>query len=175
MEKDRTWCKYGDCDLEKLESELETLNNIWADLEENWAAPIDHEDVYRIYPLLDTTAALARKRLTNRGTKNTKYKVKIVVPTDKREVDTSGYLFSDEHDFFNGIKKECLLADVVSTCLHGSEYVYMDTRKEFHDKDGFDIYVFIETDRRAEYIDVRSYIDAMQELVANEIQKRAKK
>lgn len=168
----RTYCKYGDCDLEKLEFELKTLNKIWSELEKNWAVPNDYEDVYRIYPLLDTTAALARKRLIDNGLKNFKYKVKTVIPSNKRNIDTSKYFFSGEHDFFNGTEKECLLADIVSTCLHGSHYVYMDTRKEFHDKDDFEIYVFIETDLREEYINVRSYIDSMYELLADEIQKK---
>ena len=68
MEK-RTWCKYGSCSLEKLESESELLNKVWTKLENNWAEPKDIEDVYRVYPLLDTTAALARKILTSYGKK----------------------------------------------------------------------------------------------------------
>ncbi|MBI5421779.1 hypothetical protein HZA44_01445 [Candidatus Peregrinibacteria bacterium] len=175
MGQDRTWCKYGDCELEKLESEFEILNKIWSGLEEKWAEPDDIEDVYRIYPLLDTTAALARKWLIKNGIKNPKYKVEIVVPSAKREVDTSDYLFPDEHDFFNGDKEERPLADIVSTCLHGSSYVYMDTRKNFHDRDGFEIYVFIETDKRAQYINIRSYINAISGLISDEIKERKKR
>ncbi|MBU0999056.1 hypothetical protein KKG24_01980 [Patescibacteria group bacterium] len=174
--QERTWCKYGDCDLAKLESEFEILSKTWANLEKKWAEPDDMEDVYRIYPLLDTTAALARKRLTDsNGKKNPKYTVEVVIPSEKRTVDTSEFLYSDEHDFFNGDKKECLLADIVSTCLHGSGYVYMDTRKNFHDSSGFEIYVFIETDWRAEYINVRSYINSISELIKDEIKARLKK
>ncbi len=173
--KERTWCKYGDCDLEKLESELEILNKIWTDLESNWADPIDHEDVYRIYPLLDTTAALTRKRLNHFDANRKKYEVEIIKPSNERVVDTSEYLYSDEHDFFNGKKRKYLLASVVSTCLHGSDYVYMDTRKKDDSKSEYEIYVFIETDQRSEYINVRSYINAISELVADEIKARAKK
>lgn len=170
----RTRCKYGNCSLEKLEFEFNLLNIIWTNLEKNWAEPKDIEDVYRIYPLLDTTAALARKMLTSHGVKKKKYKVEIVKPTSRRTFDTTSYFYSGEHDFFNGNKEQWPLADVVSTCLHGSGYVYMDTRKSYYDKKGFSIYVFIETDRRRQYINVRSYIDSLQKLIQDEVNKYEK-
>ena len=70
-----------------------------------WYQPEDIEDVYRIYPLLDTTAVLARKMLTYNGVKKKKYKVEIVKPTSRRTFDTTDYLYSGEHDFFNGNKE----------------------------------------------------------------------
>ncbi len=173
-EENRTWCKYGNCSLEKLEFEFNLLNKIWTNLEENWAQPEDIEDVYRIYPLLDTTAALARKMLIYHGEKKKKYKVEIVKPTSRRTFDTTDYFYSGEHDFFNGNKEQCPLADVVSTCLHGSGYVYMDTRKNFDDKKGFSIYVLIETDRRRQYINVRSYIDSIHKLIQENVNKYEK-
>jgi hypothetical protein len=202
MKQERTWCKYGNCSLEKLELELEILNKIWTNLEKNWAKPADIEDVYRIYPLLDTTAALARKMLTStNGKKNKKYQVEIIEPTNLRAVDTDQYLFPAEHQFYNGIKKKSLLADVVSTFLHGSEYVYMDTRKKTNDKK-FEIYIYLRTDKLCpscaesnlknpkknginyrkttaftryddctcgQYIDVRSYINSVFELIKYQI------
>ncbi len=174
MSQKKTYCKYGDCDLEKLESELIILDQIWSELEENWAVPNDYEDVYRIYPLLDTTAALSRKRLNHFGADRKKYQVMIVKPSTRLKVDTSKYFYSNEPTFFNGKRETCLLADVVSTILHGSNYVYMDTRKIFNDKEDFEIYVYIETDKRAQYIDVRSYIDAISKLVTDEIKAKPK-
>lgn len=175
MKQERTSCRYGDCDLEKLEDEFKILNKIWSGLEDNWSEPEDIEDVYRIYPLLDTTATLARKRLNHHGANRAKYKVEIVVPSAEQNIDTSEYFYPDQHDFFNGEKKECLLADVVSTFLHASEYVYMDTRKDFHDNTDLKIYVFIGTDRRNQYINVRSYIDAISELIKDEIEARQRR
>jgi hypothetical protein len=142
----RTWCKYGNCSLEKLEVELEKLNELWTKLEKNWNEPEDIEDVYRIYPLLDTTAALARKMLIKNSKKNPQYKVEIVVPKNEGNVDTSNYLYPNAHKFFNGETKKELLANIVSTFLHGSEYVYMDTRK-IKDEGLFKIYVFVRTDK----------------------------
>lgn len=142
----RTYCKYGNCSLEKLECELEILNHLWTKLEKNWASPEDIEDVYRIYPLLDTTAALARKMLVKNSKKSQQYKVEIVVPKNEKNVDTSNYSYSDEHSFFNGEEKKALLANIVSTFLHGSEYVYMDTRK-INNEVGYKIYVFVRTDK----------------------------
>jgi hypothetical protein len=200
--KGRTWCKYGNCSLEKLESELIVLNEIWTSLENNWAHPKDIEDVYRIYPLLDTTAAIARKMVTSFGSKSKKYKVEVVVPTNDKKVNAESYLYSDEHKFFNGKAKEVSLGNVTSTFLHGSEYVYMDTRKYISDSNDFKIYVFVKTDilcqscaeanlknpklgknnyRKTteyvgyddcicgEYINVRSYINSMLELVTDKI------
>lgn len=142
----RTWCKYGDCSLEKLEIELNGLDDLWVGLENNWSNPKDLEDIYRIYPLLDTVSALSRKRLIVNGTKNSNYKVNVVIPTNNKKVKTANYLFSDEHKFFNGQYKQKLLADVVSTFLHASEYVYMDTRKKIGGSN-FKIYVFVRTDK----------------------------
>lgn len=142
----RTWCKYGNCSLEKLEVELKKLDDLWTKLEKNWASPEDIEDVYRIYPLLDTTAALARKMLIKNSKKDQQYKVEIVVPKNEKTVDTSNYLYSDEHSFFNVEEKQELLANIVSTFLHGSEYVYMDTRK-INNQSDFKIYVFVRTDK----------------------------
>lgn len=208
MNQKRTYCKYGDCHLEKMEYELRILNQIWSELEENWASPNDYEDLYRIYPLLDTVAVLARKRLNHFDANRQKYKVEIIEPSDTKEVNTSKYLYSDEHSFFNGRKKECLLANITSTFVHGSEYKYMDTRKETHDKGNYEIYVFIATDilcgscadanldkpkpdkpnykkkgsfvrytdcTCGKYINVRSYIDAISELVEDEIRTRQRK
>lgn len=199
--QNRTWCKYWDCSLEKLEFELETLDKIWTNLEKDWETPKDIEDVYRIYPLLDTTAALARKMIVLYWNKNKTYKVEVINPTNDKDFDTKDYLYSDEHKFFNGNKKEELLANVVSTFLHGSGYVYMDTRKNSDDND-FKIYVFVKTDRLCkncaesnlekvdtnkpnyrktiwfvqyddcicgEYINVRSYINAISKLVNDRI------
>ncbi len=145
MNQKRTWCKYGDCSLEKLESEFNILNKIWTNLEKNWAQPEDAEDVFRVSPLLDTTAAIARKILVKNGKKNQNYKVEIVIPKNGKAIDTSDYLWADEHVFFNGEEKEELLANIVSTFLHGSEYVYMDTRKISSNSD-LKIYVFVRTD-----------------------------
>ncbi|MDP2691920.1 MAG: hypothetical protein Q8O95_05995 [bacterium] len=141
----RTWCKYGNCSLEKLEVELKELDELWAKLEKNWSNPEDIEDVYRIYPLLDTTSAIARKMLVKNSKKNPQYKVSVVIPKNEKTLDTSSYLHADEHAFFNGEEKEELLANIVSTFLHGSEYVYMDTRRINNDSD-FKIYVFVRTD-----------------------------
>lgn len=142
----RTWCKYGSCSLEKLEVELKNLDELWTRLEKNWIKPEDIEDVYRIYPLLDTTAAIARKILVKNGKKHKKYEVEIVTPKNEKVVDTTAYLYPDEHKFFNGETKKELLANIVSTFLHGSEYVYMDTRK-VKNESPFKIYVFIRTDK----------------------------
>lgn len=142
----RTWCKYGDCSLEKLEIELEKLDELWSKLEKTWNNPEDIEDVYRVYPLLDITAALARKKLIIYGVKNEKYKVRVIMPTNMKAVDTTNYLYDHNHKFFNGDSKKELLADVVSTFLHASEYVYMDTRKQVDQRNNFNIYVFIKTD-----------------------------
>jgi len=142
----RTWCKYGNCSLEKLEVELEKIDELWTKLEKNWNKPEDVEDVYRIYPLLDTTAAIARKILIKNGKKHKEYKVEIVIPKNKKIVDTTAYLYSGEHKFFNGDTKKELLANIASTFLHGSEYVYMDTRK-INNKSNFKIYVFVRTDK----------------------------
>jgi hypothetical protein len=144
--KGRNWCKYGSCSLEKLESELNVLNRIWTKLENNWAQPEDIEDVYRVYPLLDTTAAIARKMVTSFGNKNKKYSIEVIVPTNDRAVDTKSYLYSDEHKFFNGKEKEVPLSNITSVFLHGSEYVYMDTRKDISGNKDFKIYVFVKTD-----------------------------
>ena len=199
----RTWCKYGNCSLEKLEFELEILHKMWTTLEENWEQPEDVEDLYRIYPLLDTTAAITRKMVVSAGgEKNKKYKVEVIKPTNRRTVDTTGYWYSDEHKFFNGEKSEDLLANVVSNFLHGSEYAYMDTRKTVGSNSDFKIYVFIKTDifcpscaaanlenpkkdknnfRKTtsliryddctcgQYINVRSYINSIWELVKDKI------
>lgn len=147
MLQKRTWCKYGNCSLEKLEFELNILNKIWTGLENNWVQPKDIEDVYRIYPLLDTTAAIARKMSTSPDkNKDKKYKVEVVVPTNNKIVDTKNYLYSDEHKFFNGEKKEELLRNVASIFLHGSDYVYMDTRKNIPENNDIEIYVFVKTD-----------------------------
>lgn len=87
MNTKRTYCKYGNCSLEKLEIELKKLNNLWSNLENYWAKPKDIEDVYRIYPLLDTTAALSRKMLVKRnGKKDNKYRVKVVKPTNNKKL-----------------------------------------------------------------------------------------
>jgi len=142
----RTWCKYGNCSLEKLEVELTKLDELWTKLEKSWSKPEDIEDVYRIYPLLDTTAAIARKMLVKNNKKDEDYKVEIVIPKNKKTVDTSEYLYPDEHKFFNGEAKTELLATIVSTFLHGSEYVYMDTRKT-NNGSNFKIYVFVRTDK----------------------------
>ena len=145
-EENRTWCKYGNCSLEKLEYELNILDETWTNLEKNWAKPKDIEDVYRIYPLLDTTAAIARKMIIRPGGKKDKqYKVDIILPGNDKIVDTSMYRYPDEHKFFNGKAKKELLGDIVSKFLHGSEYVYMDTRK-LNDNSDFKIYVFVKTD-----------------------------
>lgn len=142
----RTWCKYGNCSLEKIEVELKKLDELWTKLEKNWSNPEDIEDVYRIYPLLDTTAALARKMLIKNSKENPQYKVEIVVPKNEGNIDTSNYLYPDEHSFFNGEEKKELLANIVSIFLHGAEYVYMDTRK-INDGSNFKIYVFVRTDK----------------------------
>ena len=96
----------------------------------------------------------------------------MVISSSNRTVDTSNYLYFDAHPFFNGQEKRLLLADVVSTCLHGSGYVYMDTRKNFHDKSGFSIYIHIETDFKSQYINVRSYVNAIMDLINDKIKER---
>lgn len=204
-ERKRTWCKYGDCSLENLEIEVTKLDKLWSKLEKNWSRPEDVEDVYRVYPLLDTTAALARKKLVVYGDKKKSYTVEVIIPTNEKTIDTSKYIYNDEHKFFNGNPKEELLANIVSTFLHGSEYVYMDTRKRSDQKDGYKIYVFVKTDKLCtscaegnldnpkekinyrktlsfvtyddcvcgQYIEVRSYIDAIKQLVHQEISSRS--
>lgn len=205
-ESKRTWCKYGDCSLENLEIEITKLDQLWSKLEKDWNRPEDIEDVYRIYPLLDTTATLARKKLVIYSNKNKNYTVEVVVPTNKKTIDTSKYIYSDEHKFFNGNSKKELLANVVSTFLHGSEYVYMDTRMRSDQKDGYKIYVFVKTDKLCascaeanldnpkkdkinyrktlsfvtfsdcvcgEYIEIRSYIDAIKQLAQSKIDDHA--
>lgn len=200
----RTWCKYGNCSLEKLEVELSKLDELWTKLEKSWSKPEDIEDVYRIYPLLDTTAAIARKMLVKNNKKDEDYKVNIVIPKNEKTVDTAEYLFPDEYKFFNGEAKTELLANIVSTLLHGSEYAYMDTRKN-NIGNNFKIYVFVRTDKLCQscaeanlenpninknnyrktiefveygdcvcgqYINVRSYIDAISELVRDKISKQ---
>lgn len=146
-QKTRTWCKYENCSLEKLECELEKLNELWTNLEGSWENPDDIEDVYRIYPLLDTTAAIARKMITSPdGKKDSGYKVDVVLPGNNKSVDTSAYRYSGEHKFFNGKNREELLGNIVSTFLHASEYKYMDTRK-INDSNNLKIYVFVRTDK----------------------------
>lgn len=142
----RTWCKYNSCSLEKLEFELELLNKLWTNLEKNWAQPKDIEDVYRIYPLLDTTAILTRKIVTSNSKKDKKYKIEVIIPTNDKTIDTKNYVYPDEYKFFNGEKKEEFLADIVSVFMHGSEYTYMDTRKKIDTVNDFKIYIFVKTD-----------------------------
>ena len=125
---------------------MNKLDELWTKLEKTWSNPEDIEDVYRIYPLLDTVSAISRKMLINNGVKDKKYKVDIVIPTNRKNIDTTKYLYCDEHKFFNGNNKKESLANIVSTFLHASEYVYIDTRKNTEDKD-IKIYVFIKTDK----------------------------
>lgn len=203
QDEKRTWCKYGNCSLEKLESELSVLNKIWTNLENNWAQPKDIEDVYRVYPLLDTTASIARKMSTSPDKKkDKKYKVEVVLPTNNKIVDTKSYLYLGAHKFFNGKEKEELLSNVTSTFLHGTGYVYMDTRKDISNNNDYKIFVFVKTDKLCwscaeanlenpkpdknnykkttayvgytdctcgTYINVRSYINVVLKLVADEI------
>ena len=75
---EKTYCKYGDCSLEKSESELYLLEKIWLSLKDNWSSLLDYEDLYRIYPLLDTTAALVRKKIINCQKKDKNYKCEII-------------------------------------------------------------------------------------------------
>gem|GEM_PF-4659881 len=101
--------------------------------------------MYRIYPLLDTTAALARKMITGNGSKNTEYTVKTIKPTNLDQVNTAKYLYSGEKKFFNGIKETYLLANIVSMILHTTSYGYIDNRKNLEESD-FLIYLYLQTD-----------------------------
>ena len=171
----RTWCKYGDCILEKLENEFIELKRIWTELEENWSDPIDYEDLYRVYPLLDTTAALTRKRLSYVKERWSKYKIEIIKPATLEEIasmeqiDTSEYFYSDEDDFYYGKREIKQLGLVVSTFLHADRYTYKDTRKDFEGKLDFNIYLKISTDKRSEFINIKDYVLALEKFIQDEI------
>lgn len=131
--------------MEKLERECESLKILWGKLETEWERPSDNEDCYRIYPLLTTTAAIARKYI--HWDKNLDFEVDVVVPSVNTGVDTSVYYYSDEKSFFNGEPQKKLLSNVSSSFLHQKEYVYMDNRKS----DGkmskdVNIYLYVKTD-----------------------------
>lgn len=145
MNTSRTSCKYWDCHLEKLEIEINSLDNLWIKLERNRNIPEDYEDLYRVYPLLDTTAALVRKMLIGHWSKNKKYTVKTIKPSNLHVVDTLQYLYSDNKKFFNGRKETYLLANIVSAILHTASYEYMDNRKKIEDTI-FSIYLYLQTD-----------------------------
>jgi hypothetical protein len=194
MEKiERTYCKYGDCSLEKLESELYLLEKIWLSLKDNWSSLLDYEDLYRIYPLLDTTAALARKKVINCQKKDKNYKCEIRRPSSKKEIEKSNYKLEK---FLNSTKEEILLADIVSVFLHSSDYEYIDNGREKL-KDNYEIHLHVKTDKLCEncikenknvirkiykkegcfttyidctcgiYVDIGSYIKSMKELLNN--------
>lgn len=139
----RTHCKYGDCDLEKLEKEFLELKKLWLVLKKNWIKPDDWEDLYRLYPLITTTSALARQRLSDKAPS---YNVEIISPKigDKKRFDD--YFYSDADKFFNGKKTCSSLKSVISSFLHAKNYVYMDTRKSVEVDSEYKIYLFVATD-----------------------------
>jgi hypothetical protein len=194
----RTYCEYGDCDLEKLEKEFVELKALWLKLKKNWSKPVDWEDLYRLYPLITVTSALSRQRIDQ----NQSYNVKIVLPKigDKTKFDE--YFYADEHKFFNGVNTYSSLKNVTSSFLHAKNYVYMDTRKSFEIDTESKIYLFVATDHLCpscneanigdpkkkygkksvgyidctcgQYIDIDSFVSNIESLIAVKIKNRTK-
>lgn len=196
----RTYCKYGDCDLEKLEKEFFELKELWRVLKNNWSKPDNWEDLYRLYPLITTTSALARQRLSDKAPS---YNVEIISPKigDKKRFDD--YFYADANKFFNGKKTCSPLKSCTSSFLHAKNYGYMDTRKSVEVDSEYKIYLFVATDYLCpsckeanignskqkygkkhvgytdctcgQYIDIDSFITNLELLIRNQIDKRNNK
>jgi len=133
-----------DYELEKLTQEYESLKSLYNKLVKEWGHPSDFEDLYKVYPLLTVTGALARKYL--QWDKKLSYLVDVIKPK-LGDMDTSEFLYYDEKTFFNGEKTQVPLSSVTSMFLHQYEYGYMDDRKlsgKMTPK--VSIYLFITTD-----------------------------
>ena len=135
-----------DYGLEKLNKEFSELNSLWNKLHNHWEKPNDYEDLYRIYPYFTTVSALVRQYAQWSSGKNIK-KVRVVKPSDKRKIDTSKYLYPDEHSFFNG-KEKLLPADkIASLFLHRHQCSYMDDRLlDGKKRNDTNIFLYISTD-----------------------------
>lgn len=132
-------------ELEKLNKEHKELKLLWDKLKSEWVKPSDFEDLYRVYPLLTTTAAIARKFIY--WDKSLDFPVKVVEPSSLDEVDTSEYYYNNEKSFFNGIEKTVSLSSVAGLILHQKEYGYMDNRKDLGEmSEDVIIYIHIKSD-----------------------------
>ena len=117
-----------DYEMEKLNTEYTTLRALWNKLQSEWERLSDHEGLYKVYPLLTTTAAIARKYIF--WNKDLDFSVKIIEPSSSMTVDTSKYFYYDEKSFFNGTKKDRPLSIIAGLFLHQNEYVYVDDREK---------------------------------------------
>ncbi len=134
-----------DYEIEKLSKEYESLNSLWNKLRSEWVKPSDFEDLYRVYPLLTTAAAIARKYIF--WDKDLDFLVKVVEPSSERTVKTSAYFYYDEKSFFNGTKKDKPLSVIAGLFLHQREYGYMDDRKsDVGMSNDVGIYIFAKSD-----------------------------
>ena len=134
-----------DYEIEKLKIEYESLRILWNKLKFEWVHLSDSEDLYRVYPLLTTTSAIARKYIY--WDKDMDLKVKIIKPSFTTDTNTSEYLYFDEKSFLNGEKEELSLSTIAGLFLHQNKYAYVDDRK----KDGkmgetITIYIHVKTD-----------------------------
>jgi hypothetical protein len=116
-----------DYELEKLKQEYTAFTVLWNKVKSEWIQPSDWEDLYRVYPYLTTTAAIARKYSV--WDKDLDFAVKVIEPIAVGEVDTSIFFYCDEKSFFNGRAIDLPLSKVASVFLHQSEFCYMDNRK----------------------------------------------
>jgi len=133
--------------LQPREIRIRTLlEKIWLSLKDNWSSLLDYEDLYRIYPLLDTTAALVRKKIINCQKKDKNYKCEIRKPSSEKEIEKTNYKLEK---FLNSTKEEILLADIVSVFLHSSDYEYIDNGREKL-KDNYEIHLYVKTDKLCE-------------------------
>ena len=134
-----------DYGIEKLNKEYNELRLLWNKLKAEWEKPSDWEDLYRVYPLLTTTAAIARKYI--HWDKSLNNEVKVIKPSLETNIDTSDYLNSDEKSFFNGVKENKKFTEVAGLFLHQIEYNYMDDRKsDGKITNNTTIYIYVRSD-----------------------------
>ncbi len=134
-----------DYEIEKLKDELASLGFLWNKLKSEWEKPSDFEDIYRVYPFLTTTAAIARKYI--HWNKNLDFSVRVIEPSFETDIDTSEYFYYDEKSFFNGINKDTPISRIAGLFLHQREYGYMDDRKSDGKMTGdVTIYVYAKSD-----------------------------
>ena len=179
-----------DYEIEKLHNEYMEMLSLWKKLKMTWNNDLSTEDLYRLYPFLTTTSALARK-YTQWNNKND-FLVNIIRPSFSRDVDVSQYFYSGEIAFLKGFEETRPLSFVAGIFLHQEQYGYMDNRlADGKISKGTRIFVYAKTDRVCDnckpvnenprrsrvsfsdctcgyYIDIDSYLIAIKRIIDTE-------
>lgn len=154
----------------KLESELFELSSHYESLCESWSKPSDYEDLFRMRIPLLIVATLLRV-IGKHKNSNIEILKDIKNHQNPRELmysfsEVSSLIYPD--DFRNKVKAQLSLEEVCNYLIHEKGSVYLDNRNELDQKEGFQIYYSVYTDKKEEIaINIEHFIQIAEDVLSS--------